>query len=81
MSAVFCKATTPAFWVNTEAHEVLNSINLPMWGVMAAGMTSQPKRQPVIKKLLEKLCTTTRRSSGSAASRNDGAQLLAVSVS
>ena len=30
MSAVFCSATTPAFWVNTEAHEVLNSINLPM---------------------------------------------------
>ena len=45
-----------------------------MCGVMAAGITSQPSRQPVIRKLLEKLCTTTSRSSAEAMSRKDGAQ-------
>jgi len=80
ISAVCCKAAMPARWVNTEMHEVLNSMSLPTGCVMAGGMTSQPRRQPVIKKLLEKLCTTTRRSSGVAMSRNDGAHPLAVSA-
>ena len=40
----------------------------------AGGSTSQPSRQPVIRKLFEKLCATTRRSSGSAMSRKLGAQ-------
>ena len=39
-----------------------------------AAATIQPRRQPVIRKLLEKLCTTTSRSSGSAMSRKLGAQ-------
>src|SRR5450830_309240 len=71
------KAARPARWVNTEAHEVLNSISLPMEASIEGGMTSQPRRQPVIRKLLEKLCATTRRSSGSARSRKLGAQALA----
>jgi hypothetical protein len=50
----------PARCVNTLVHEVLNSTSLPMWCVIDGGITSQPSRQPVIKKLLEKLCTTTR---------------------
>ena len=77
-ASVPCKAATPARWVKTLAHEVLNSINLPMWCVMAGGITSQPKRQPVIRKLLEKLCTTTSRSSGFVTSRKLGAQALAL---
>lgn len=43
------------------------------------GSTSHPRRQPVIKKLLEKLCVTISRSSGSATSRKLGAAPLAVS--
>ena len=46
--------------------------------VSAAGSTSQPSRQPVIRKLLEKLWATTSRSSGSATSRKLGAQPSAV---
>ena len=45
---------------------------------MPAGRTSQPRRQPVIRKLFEKLCTTIRRSSGSAMSRKLGAQRRAA---
>jgi len=67
-----------ARWVKTEAQEVLNSMSLPMGWVMAGGMTSQPMRQPVMRKLLEKLWTTTSRSSGVAMSRKDGAQALGV---
>ena len=77
-SAVRCNATTPARCTNTGEQEVLNSISLPICGVMLSGITSQPKRQPVIKKLLEKLCTTTSLSSGSAMSRKLGAQPLGV---
>ena len=77
-SAVRCSATTPARCTKTGEQEVLNSISLPMCGVMSGGITSQPRRQPVIKKLLEKLCTTTNRSCGSAMSRKLGAQPLGV---
>ena len=59
--------------MNTGEQEVLNSSSLPTAGVMLAGMVSQPKRQPVIKKLLEKLLTTTSRSSASDTSRKLGA--------
>src|SRR6478672_3344802 len=58
-SSVRCTATTAARCVNTLAHEVLNSISLPMPCVIAAGMTIQPSRHPVIRKLFEKLCATT----------------------
>ena len=69
-----CKATSPARWVNTLAHEVLNSISLPMASVAEGGSTSQPRRQPVMRKLLEKLWATIKRSSGSAMSKKLGAQ-------
>ncbi len=42
---------------------------------MRGGTTSQPRRQPVIRKLFEKLCATTSRSSASAMSRKLGAAL------
>ncbi|MCY1553850.1 hypothetical protein D9M68_903760 [compost metagenome] len=66
-------ATTAARWVKTGAHEVLNSISLPMAWVSGLGSTSQPRRQPVMRKLLEKLWATIRRSSGTATSRKLGA--------
>ena len=68
----------PARWVKTLAQEVLNSISLPMPSISAGGSTSQPRRQPVMRKLLEKLCATTSRSSGVARSRKLGAQPLGV---
>ena len=79
MDSVCCSATSAARCTNTGAHEVLNSSSLPTCGVMSGGITRYPKRQPVIRKALEKLCTTTSRSSGSATSRKLGAAPLAVS--
>ncbi len=78
ISSRCANAASAARCVNTLAHEVLNSISLPSASVMAAGATSQPSRQPVIRKLLEKLCATTRRSSGAATSRKLGAQPWSV---
>jgi hypothetical protein len=40
--------------MNTGAQEVLNS-TVCHWSVVADGRTSQPSRQPVIKKTFEKL--------------------------
>ncbi len=78
ISSRCASAASAARCVNTLAHEVLNSISLPSASVSAAGTTSQPSRQPVIRKLLEKLCATISRSPGSAMSRKLGAQALAV---
>ncbi|MCY1373385.1 hypothetical protein D9M69_606590 [compost metagenome] len=72
-------AATAPRCTNTGAHEVLNSISLPRAGVSAAGSTSQPRRQPVMRKLLEKLWATMTRSSGAATSRKLLAAPLAVS--
>ena len=79
MASVCSRAVKAARCTNTGAHEVLNSSSLPICGVIAAGIVSQPRRQPVIRKDLEKLCTTTSRSSALAMSRNDGAAPRAVS--
>ena len=79
ISSVRSSAATPARCTNTLAQEVLNSTSLPMSWVVSVGITSQPRRQPVIRKLLEKLCTTISRSSGVVTSRKLGAQPLAVS--
>ena len=73
IACVLCSATTPARCTKTGAHEVLNSINLPRCNVADGGNTSQPSRQPVIRKLLEKLCATIKRSCGEAMSRKLGA--------
>jgi hypothetical protein len=70
---------TAARWTKTGAQEVLNSMSLPMAWVSAGGNTSQPRRQPVMRKLLEKLCATISRSSGSATSRKLLAAPLALS--
>ena len=45
-------AARPPRCTNTGAHDVLNSISLPIVAVSASGSTSQPSRQPVIKKHL-----------------------------
>ncbi len=78
ISSRCASAASAARCVNTLAHDVLNSISLPIASVSVAGTTSQPRRQPVIRKLFEKLCATIRRSSGAAMSRKLGAQPLAV---
>jgi hypothetical protein len=78
ISSVCAMAAMAARCVNTLAHEVLNSISLPMPSTIAGGSTSQPRRQPVMRKLLEKLCVTTSRSSGFEMSRKLGAQPLGV---
>src|SRR4029077_6615654 len=67
-------AATPARWTKTGEHDVLYSISLPRSGISDGGATIQPSRQPVISQALEKLLVLTRRSSGSARSRKDGAQ-------
>ena len=71
--SAIASAASPPRCTNTGAQELLNSTSLPTASRCPAGSTSQPRRQPVIKKLLEKLCTTTRRSSGAAMSRKLGA--------
>jgi hypothetical protein len=43
---------------------------------ISGGATIQPSRQPVIAQALEKLCSTTTRSSGSATSWKEGATRL-----
>ena len=73
-SAAPASPASPARWMNTGAQDVLNSISLPSAGIKSGGNTSQPSRQPVIRKLFEKLLATTRRSWGSATSRKLGAQ-------
>ena len=78
ISSRWASAASAARCEKTLAHEVLNSISLPSASTIVAGATSYPSRQPVIRKLFEKLCATTRRSSVAAMSRKLGAQALSV---
>ena len=78
VASAWPRAASAARCTNTGAQEVLNSISLASSAAKPGGATIQPRRQPVIRKLFEKLCTTSSRSSGSAMSRKLGAQAPAA---
>jgi hypothetical protein len=78
--SAIARAACPPRCTKTGAQELLNSSSLPAPAIAAGGNTSQPRRQPVIRKLLLKLWATISRSSGAATSRKLGAQPVAVAV-
>jgi hypothetical protein len=55
------------------AHEVLNSTSLAKLAMNCGGATSQPRRQPVMVQLLEKVLALMKRSSGSTCASTPGA--------
>ena len=71
--SVSCTAARPACWMNGATPECVTSTSSVIASRAPSGTTSQPRRQPVITQVLEKLLHTITRSSGSAMSSSDGA--------
>ena len=59
--------------MNGATPECVTSTSSVIASRVPSGTTSQPRRQPVITQVLEKLLHTITRSSGSATSSSDGA--------